>query len=338
MIVEEVLNLKIVGLFIPSSYVKSAYICTIYNSELDIEIFREITEIPRHIMMTKYKDSSPEAKLQKTTFAKAKARILIGNYIAGTDYIQSYLKPEDKSSIPEDEIIKRHLLQALANIRRNHFAIYKQFDFEIDGFCEILGIDRGLLFFIIDLLKEEELISETEINNELKNNPIFITAKGYKYISNFEIRKPIMKGIENSDSFEYDIVISFAGEDRDIAEQIKNSLEFRKITVFYDDDSKGDLWGKNLYSHLAYIYGKAGKYCLMILSENYSKKLWTNHEREHAQARAFRENREYILPIRIDNTEIPGISETIGYIEYAKSSAEEIADLISFKLSKLRTM
>ncbi len=48
----------------------------------------------------------------------------------------------------------------------------------------------------------------------------------------------------------------------------------------------------------------------MFLSRNYAAKLWTNHEREAAQARAFRENEEYILPIRLDDTEIPGILQT----------------------------
>ncbi|WP_167883972.1 toll/interleukin-1 receptor domain-containing protein [Leptospira wolffii] len=333
----EVLDFKISGFYMKDPLVRCAYVCTIYDRDFENEIFREITEIPRHIVLNKYKNSSPEAELKESTFAKAKARILIGNYTAGTDYIQTLSKYAEKASSPDDETIKRHLLQALLNIRRKHFALYKNFDFEISGFCEILGIDRGLYLFIVDLLKEEELISETPTKNALKENPIYLTAKGYKYISNLGIRRPVMKGEENFDSFEFDIVISFAGEDREIAEEIKEALTQRKISVFYDDDSKADLWGKNLYSHLAYIYGKAGKYCLMLLSESYSKKLWTNHEREHAQARAFRENREYILPIRIDNTEIPGISETVGYIDYAKSSAEEIADLISLKLAKLKT-
>ncbi|RHX83402.1 toll/interleukin-1 receptor domain-containing protein [Leptospira stimsonii] len=255
----------------------------------------------------------------------------------GTEYVQTLAKLSNKTSTPDDETIRKYLLQALLNIRRNHFVIYKTYDFEIDGFCEILGIDRGLFIFIVELLKEEGLISETEINDHFKPNPIFLTALGYKYIIASDVRRPTMKGVDNSDSFEYDIVISFAGEDRKIVEEIKTALDQRKISVFYDDDSKADLWGKNLYSHLAHIYGKAGKYCIMLLSQNYSKKLWTNHEREHAQARAFRENREYILPIRIDNTEIPGIAETVGYIDFNKSSANEIADLISLKLAKLKT-
>lgn len=312
------------------------YTCTVYTNDYQNEVFRETTEIPRMFAIRDYKNSSPEPELEKITFAKAKARIITGDINQGSDYIQTLPKYRKNDSLLEDDLIKQNLLRALLRIRRTNPVTYKNQIFEVEGFCEILGIDRGLFIFLIDLLKEEGLVAETELKDELNPNPIYLTLEGYKYISKINRRTTIVKGPENDENFEYDIVISFAGEDREVAESIKSELALRKISVFYDNDETADLWGKNLYSHLAYVYGKAGKYCLMLLSENYSKKLWTSHEREHAQARAFRENREYILPIRLDNTEIPGIAETVGYIEFDKSSAEQIADLISRKLSKLK--
>jgi hypothetical protein len=70
----------------------------------------------------------------------------------------------------------------------------------------------------------------------------------------------------------------------------------------------------------------------MLISKNYANKLWTNHEREAAQARAFKENRPYILPLRIDDTEIPGILSTTGYINYREESINSIACLLKEKL------
>jgi hypothetical protein len=70
------------------------------------------------------------------------------------------------------------------------------------------------------------------------------------------------------------------------------------------------------------------------VSRNYKNKQWTNHERKAAQARAFRENREYILPIRLDDTQIDGILETTGYIDYRNTEVEEIVSLLVEKLQK----
>ena len=73
----------------------------------------------------------------------------------------------------------------------------------------------------------------------------------------------------------------------------------------------------------------------MLLSRHYESKLWTSLERKSAQARAFRENREYILPIKIDDTKITGIHETVGYIDIKSHSIEEIVEMVMTKLKKI---
>ncbi len=69
-----------------------------------------------------------------------------------------------------------------------------------------------------------------------------------------------------------------------------------------------------------------------MLSDHYAKKLWTRHELKQAQARAFREKQEYILPIRLDDTEVPGITETIGYIDLRHDSLETVVSAVFKKL------
>ena len=130
----------------------------------------------------------------------------------------------------------------------------------------------------------------------------------------------------------YDIAISFAGEDRDVAQAIASSLVTKGINVFYDEYEKANLWGKDLYVHLTKIYRDESKYCLMLLSVNYAKKQWTRHERKAAQAKAFNENREYILPLRLDDAEIEGVLNTTGYIDYRNVSLEKTVDLIVEKV------
>ena len=148
------------------------------------------------------------------------------------------------------------------------------------------------------------------------------------------------QGGEISEEYKYDVALSFAGEERNIAELIASRLSDRNIRVFYDAFEQAELWGKNLYEHLSYVYSDAAKYCVILLSDNYSKKSWTNLERQNAQARAFREKNEYILPIRLDKTEIPGLPETVGYISLDKSSVNEeaINKIVELIIKKLMNM
>jgi len=133
-------------------------------------------------------------------------------------------------------------------------------------------------------------------------------------------------------SIKYDVALSFAGEDREYALKLATILEKSSIKVFYDEFEQAKLWGKNLYDYLSEIYSKESKYCIMFLSKYYAAKAWTTHERQNAQERAFRENKEYILPIKIDDTEIPGITSTIGYIDVRKVKIEDIANMVLEKL------
>lgn len=70
----------------------------------------------------------------------------------------------------------------------------------------------------------------------------------------------------------------------------------------------------------------------MFISKHYREKLWTNHERKSAQSRAFQESQEYVLPARFDDTEIPGLANTVGYISLEKRTPEEFAALVEEKL------
>lgn len=137
-------------------------------------------------------------------------------------------------------------------------------------------------------------------------------------------------------NFRYDIAISFAGEDRQVAEEIATLLKLHDISVFYDDFEKAELWGKDLYEYLARIYSKDARHCIIIISSHYAKKLWTTHERKNAQERAFRDNEDYILPVRLDDTALPGIRDTVGYIDLRKTSIKELINLVLKKLGNLQ--
>ena len=132
---------------------------------------------------------------------------------------------------------------------------------------------------------------------------------------------------------QYDVALSFAGEDRHYVEQLARLLKLGGYLVFYDRYEQAELWGKDLYVHLSSVYKDQARYCVIFLSKHYAQKLWAKHELQNAQARAFQENQEYVLPIRIDDTEIPGILPTVGYLDLDPTNIEEIYQALVEKLS-----
>jgi hypothetical protein len=133
---------------------------------------------------------------------------------------------------------------------------------------------------------------------------------------------------------QFDVALSFAGEDRSYVEMVAEQLKARGITVFYDKYETADLWGKDLFVHLTAIYRDKAQFMVMFVSEHYRAKLWTNHERKAAQARAFRDEGDYILPARFDDTEIPGLLETTGFIDLRQYSPAQVAILMAKKLGR----
>ena len=136
---------------------------------------------------------------------------------------------------------------------------------------------------------------------------------------------------------EFDVALSFAGEDRSHAEMLANNLRDCDVKVFYDEFHKASLWGKDLYQHLQTIYRDKAKYCIVFVSKHYFKKNWTKHELKQAQARAFQNSREYILPLRLDDSMLPGVNHTVGYIDLRNATIEEVAVTLLEKLGRPTT-
>jgi len=133
--------------------------------------------------------------------------------------------------------------------------------------------------------------------------------------------------------YEYDLCLSFAGENRDYVEMVARGLRERDVRVFYDEDEKTKLWGKNLTEHFDRIYRKASRYCVMFISEHYARKPWTRHERRSALARALEEEEEeYILPARFDDTDLEGIPSTVSYLDLTEIAPATLVEHIAEKL------
>jgi hypothetical protein len=167
---------------------------------------------------------------------------------------------------------------------------------------------------------------------KLINNDPATPAQETLYQECLLIAARLLEKIKNEMKYEFDVAISFAGEDREIAEAIAYKLKANGVKVFYDKFEEANLWGEDLYEHLHEVYSKKARFCVMLLSGHYARKAWTNQERKSAQERAFKESETYILPVKLDDTSIPGIRETVGYMSVQNKNVDGVVGALMTKL------
>jgi len=96
----------------------------------------------------------------------------------------------------------------------------------------------------------------------------------------------------------YDVALSFAGADREIAEKIFLGLSQREISVFYDFNEQSSILGLLVEDYLAPIYRSESRYIIALLSKNYPTKFWTKFESDNFKGR-FGEHA--VIPIRFSD-------------------------------------
>ena len=134
----------------------------------------------------------------------------------------------------------------------------------------------------------------------------------------------------------YEVALSFAGEQRYYVDEVARALRSRDVSVFYDGFETVSLWGKNLSEELQRIYEKATRLVVMFISKEYVEKAFPQHERRSALSRAVQESSEYVLPVRFDDTDVPGLSSDIGYLNAEDYPPSELAVMIIEKLGVSR--
>jgi len=130
----------------------------------------------------------------------------------------------------------------------------------------------------------------------------------------------------------YDVALSFAGENHDYVEKVAENLVQFGVTVFYDRFETVNLWGRDLAEHLGEFYSKDAHFVVIFTSHAYANKAWPNHEKQFALSRHLQGVQGRILPVRVDDTEIPGIPGTMGYLDSRVLTPEKLAELIRQKV------
>lgn len=74
----------------------------------------------------------------------------------------------------------------------------------------------------------------------------------------------------------------------------------------------------------------------MFVSRAYGEKMWPNVERQNAMATAAKQKSAYILPIRMDDTNLPGLLPTVGYLDARHEGLDGVVNIIREKLGQER--
>jgi hypothetical protein len=130
----------------------------------------------------------------------------------------------------------------------------------------------------------------------------------------------------------YDILISCAEEDNEIATELAVMLQSKGITVFYDKFKEAEKWGKNSIDYDNEVFTHSGRYCVVILSQHFGKSQVTNLQRQIIQSKASQQDQEYILPVRLDDSPVDPDLDRLFCVKYRRGSTEEIASLVCQKL------
>jgi len=133
----------------------------------------------------------------------------------------------------------------------------------------------------------------------------------------------------------YEVVLSFAGDNRDYVEGVADYLRLKDVKVFYDKFEEVKMWGKDLLEQFNRIYNGDARYCVIFISEAYAIKAWPNFELKKAVTKAILERKEYILPVKFDDTKLPELHETIMYVDARKKTPEELGIMILQKLGRV---
>jgi len=125
------------------------------------------------------------------------------------------------------------------------------------------------------------------------------------------------------------VAVSFAGEDRSLVESVLSRVKGqRDLKIFYDDDFKVESWGKDQVEYFTDVYTKQARFAIMFISDNYAKKMWTRLERRSILSRAINDHSEYVLPVRLDDTQLEGLLHTVGFLDQRREGVDGIASAI----------
>ncbi len=201
------------------------------------------------------------------------------------------------------------------------------------------SVDTSTDYPLVDAISREtvamllnDLVRRGHLENLTMDGGCRLTVPGWEEAGRSKSAKTSPSEAAEEHPRRFDVAISFARTEREVARQIAFRLKESGVSVFFDEFVPHELWGEDLSEEFGAVYLERAKHCLMLVSKEYVERDWPTHERRHALARALRERSAYILPVRFDSTDVPGLPPTIGYLQFDEYGVDGICNLLLRKL------
>ena len=145
-----------------------------------------------------------------------------------------------------------------------------------------------------------------------------------------------MTRVSERNIYDFDVAVSFAGEDRELAEDVVNRLRVAGLTVFCDTDCMPAMWDGELLEDLDQVYCSKARSVIIFVSYPYSKKMWGWRPRRSALACALEQAPSRVLLVRLDSTRLKGLRPTTGYLDARRIGLGGVAEAAIAKLTGIR--
>jgi hypothetical protein len=137
---------------------------------------------------------------------------------------------------------------------------------------------------------------------------------------------------------EFDVILSFAGAEREYAQAIDRIATANGLRVFLDENFQAEIWGENLVEYLDRTYRDRGAYVLILISESYLKSNFTRVERRAAFDRMINQEGVYVLPVKVDDSWVDGLPKSTAYLDIRTHGVLGICELLVQKILKKKLL
>jgi hypothetical protein len=188
---------------------------------------------------------------------------------------------------------------------------------------------------ILQITEKGYLNDLIENNNKIRQNLFFDSKSSILsvedpqfmfYIRNIPWKSFCRKiGYSLSDiKRKYDFALSFSGTQRNIAEALFRELTDMYYSVFYDYNEQYRIAGNDIKQYLRPIYESEAAIIILLIDDNYPKKIWTQFEHEAA----LNSDTNIIIPIFIDGFTFDFTSKYNGIGRYDISTESDVPEQI----------
>jgi hypothetical protein len=252
-----------------------------------------------------------------------------------TDWLEQWQAPGNEAIKNKIERV-RVLLRYLASVEAKSEDSYDMVAMEVEG--EHLVLIKSTLPYLRESLQKEKAdlgkLNPPEeafegLDKKIEDVNLLMTVGIMKDVPVEQLMAKLNSPppTTNPEDDVYDVALSFAGEDRKLVEAVAEALTSQGIRIFFDSYELANLWGKDLGQHLDEVFGKKAAFVMIFVSKDFVAKPWPQHEFRSALSTAILKKGDYILPIRLDGSDLPGLQASMAYINANDMTPEQIAAL-----------